>query len=83
MHDTLKNRGRINYAEYSPDELENVKNVTEEFLKGDRDDIGEIDSLKRVREVFGYIRMQYRRTSQNIDAIRRQAEANPEAFKQL
>lgn len=83
MHDTLKNRGRINYAAYSPDELENVKSVTEEFLKGDRDDIGEIDSLKRVREVFGYIRMQYRRTSQNIDAIRRQAEANPEAFKAL
>lgn len=63
MHDTLKNRGRINYAAYSPDELEDVKSVTEEFLKGDRDDIGEIDSLKRVREVFGYIRMQYRRTS--------------------
>ena len=40
MHDTLKNRGRVNYAAYTPDELEEVKNVAEGFLKGDRDDIG-------------------------------------------
>ena len=83
MHDTLKNRGRINYAAYGPDELDEVRNVAENFLKGERDDIGEINSLKHVREVFSYIKLQYRRTQQNVDAIRRQAEANPEAFKSL
>jgi hypothetical protein len=36
-----------------------------------------------VREVFSCIRMQYRKTQQNIEAIRRQMEANPEAFRQM
>ena len=55
--------------------------MTEAFLKEERDDIGPIDSLRKVREVFNCIKMSYRQTQQNVGAIRRQIEANPDAFK--
>jgi len=34
-----------------------------------------------VREVFSCIKLQYRKTQQNIEAIKRQMDANPDAFK--
>lgn len=82
MHDTLANRGRINYAEYSQEEQSGIQKVTQQFLAGERDDIGEIDSLRKVREVFSQIRGKYRRTQQNMEAIKRQLEANPAAFQE-
>jgi predicted nucleic acid-binding Zn-ribbon protein len=39
--------------------------------------------LRKVREIFSQIRLQYRRNQQNIEAIKRQLEANPGAFKEL
>lgn len=83
MHDTLSNRGRINYATYNQEEQQAIAQITSAFLTGERDDIGEVDSLRKVREVFSQIRGKYRKSQQNIEAIRRQLEANPEAFKEL
>ena len=51
-----------------------------DFLSGESEDIGEIDSLRKVREIFSIIRNQYRKTQQNIEAIKRQVEADPKAF---
>ena len=56
MHDTLSNRGRINYASYNQKEQAEIQNVALDFLNGERDDIGGIDSLRKVREVFSCIR---------------------------
>ena len=56
MHDTLSNRGRINYASYNQKEQSEVQDLATAFLAGDRDDIGDIDSLRKVREVFSCIR---------------------------
>jgi len=61
MHDTLSNRGRINYASYNNQQQNEIQNLTNDFLAGEREDIGEIDSLRKVREVFSLIRMQYRK----------------------
>lgn len=83
MHDTLANRGRINYSSYSQEETAQIQKVTMDFLDGQRDDIGDIDSLRKFREVFSQIRMVYRKVSQNNDAIRRQIDSNPDAFKAL
>jgi len=52
MHDTLANRGRITYTSYSQEEQAQIQKITHEFLEGQRDNIGEIDSLRKVREVF-------------------------------
>ena len=52
MHDTLANRGRITYTGYNQDETAAIQKITTDFLDGARDDIGEIDSLRKVREIF-------------------------------
>ena len=52
MHDTLSNRGRINYAAYNQEKQAQIQDLTNAFLSGEREDIGEIDSLRKVREVF-------------------------------
>ena len=80
MHGTLRGGKRINYGNYGASESAEIESVASEFLTGERDNIGEIDSLHRVREVFSFIRTQYRQSSQKVDAMRRQIEANPEAF---
>lgn len=63
MHDTLANRGYITYGQYSQSEQMEINKITHDFLEGERDDIGEIDSLRKVREVMHQIRLMYRRTS--------------------
>ena len=52
MHDTLANRGRITYSDYNQEETVMIQKTTNEFLAGEKDNIGEIDSLRKVREVF-------------------------------
>jgi len=63
MHDTLANRGRITYTGYNQEETAAIQKVTHDFLDGGRENIGEIDSLRKVREVFSQIRLMYRKTS--------------------
>ena len=81
MHDTLSNRGRINYAPYNQQQQQEISQLTQAFLSGEREDIGDIDSLRKAREVFSQIRLTYRKTQQNIEAIKRQIEADPDKFK--
>ena len=80
MHDTLSNRGRVNYASYNQQQQAEIHTLTDAFLSGEREDIGEIDSLRKVREVMGCIKNQYRKMMQNVEAMKRQQEANPSAF---
>ena len=62
MHDTLANRGRINYDPYSPEQQYEIQKVAEKFLSGDIEDIEEIESLRQVRELFYQFRTIYQRT---------------------
>jgi kinesin family protein 6/9 len=52
MHDTLKNQGRINYDQYPPESLAEIKTQAAAFLAGDVDEIADFDSLRKVREYF-------------------------------
>jgi kinesin family member 6/9 len=61
MHDTLKNRGRITYDQYTPDQLGDIKQVATQFLAGDVDEISDFDSLRKVREYFAQIKNMYRK----------------------
>ena len=63
MHDTLANRGRVNYDQYSLEEQQNIKTVAHQYLDGEIDDIEQIDSLRMIREIFNVIRNEYTRTS--------------------
>jgi kinesin family protein 6/9 len=63
MHDTLANRGRVNYDSYSNEELMKVKTVTHQFLSGEIDEIPQMDSLRMIREIFCQIKNEYRMSS--------------------
>ena len=63
MHDTLANRGRVNYDTYSRDELTKVKQITNQYLSGDIEEIEEINSLRMIREIFNQIRNEYKHTA--------------------
>ncbi len=62
MHDTLANRGRVNYDEYSKEESAKIRDTTVNFLEAaEYIDIENIDSLRMIREVFGCIKTEYKR----------------------
>lgn len=48
MHDTLANRGRINYQPYTPEQQHKQQVIAQDFLEGKTDDI-DIQSLRQVR----------------------------------
>ena len=62
MHDTLANRGRINYDTYSPAELSKIRQVKDDYLKGKTHDIDSLESLMMIREIFTMIRNDYNQT---------------------
>ncbi len=83
MHDTLQNRGRITYDQYTPDQLGEIKQLASSFLAGDVDEITDFDSLRKVREYFTQIKNLYRKLKQNVEAMQRQIEADPSAAAKL
>ena len=52
MHDTLASRGRVNYDPYTPEQQYEIQLVAEAFLKGEREDIEEISSMRQVKELL-------------------------------
>ena len=83
MHDTLANRGRVNYDSYSNEEMFKINTLTNQYLEGEIEDIEQIDSLRMIREIFNQIKNKYKSTSQHIDSLKRQIEENPEKFKKM
>lgn len=51
-----------------------------QYLSGQLDDITDIDSLRKVREIFNQIRNQYRKLKQSVEAMNRQIEMDPTQF---
>lgn len=65
MHDTLGNRGRINYEPYTPEQQYVQQQIAKKYLNGDIDDI-EIDSLRQVKELFIQFRNIYRNLIKDV-----------------
>ena len=61
MHDTLSNRGKINYDPYGPEAQYEIQQQAQQFLDGSIEDIEEINSLREVRELFYQMRLIYRK----------------------
>ena len=55
MHNTLANRGRINYDPYSPNEQKAQMEAAKKFLVGQSEDL-EFDSVRQAKELFYQIR---------------------------
>lgn len=63
MHDTLANRGRVNYDTYSAGELQKVRAVKDQYLSGEIEEIEQLDSLRMIREIFKMIKTDYKYTA--------------------
>ena len=51
MHNTLANRGKINYDPYTPEEQYLQQQIALKFLNGENEDI-EFDSIRQAKELF-------------------------------
>ena len=51
MHNTLTNRGKINYDPYTPEEQYLQQQIALKFLNGENEDI-EFDSIRQAKELF-------------------------------
>ena len=65
MHDTLGNRGRINYESYSPEQQYQQQVLAKKFLDGEIEDI-EFESLRQVKELFFQFKNLYRNLAKDI-----------------
>ncbi|KAL4442793.1 hypothetical protein ABPG74_010682 [Tetrahymena malaccensis] len=66
MHDTLANRGRITYDQYTPEQQYEQQVIAKKFLDGEIDDI-EFESLRQVKELFFQFRNLYRNLAKDIE----------------
>jgi kinesin family protein 6/9 len=65
MHDTLANRGRINYEPYTPEQQYDMQKKAKSFLDGEQEDL-DIESLRQVKELFFQFRNIYRNLVKDI-----------------
>jgi kinesin family member 6/9 len=65
MHDTLANRGRINYEPYTAEQQHKQQLIAQEFFDGKTDDIP-IESLRQVHELFFQFRNIYKAAIRDV-----------------
>lgn len=61
MHDTLANKGRVQYDAYTPEQQYQVQKQANSFLEGEIEDIDEINSMRQVKELFAQMRNIYKK----------------------
>ncbi|EGR33967.1 kinesin family member 9, putative [Ichthyophthirius multifiliis] len=66
MHDTLANRGRITYDQYTPEQQYEQQVLAKKFLDGAIEDI-EFESLRQVKELFFQFRNLYKNLLKDVE----------------
>ena len=61
MHDTLANRGHVQYDRYAPEQQYEIQLEAQAFLKGEKDEIEEISSMRHVKELLAQMRNCFRK----------------------
>ena len=80
MHNTLANRGRINYDPYSPSEQKTQMEVAKKFLVGQSEEL-EFDSVRQAKELFYQIRHIYQKVK-SLNKGKPQSQNLPEEMQQ-
>lgn len=65
MHDALANKGKVNYDPYTPDQQYELQKIAESFLKGEREEIEELSSMRQVKELLAQMRNSFRKLKQD------------------
>ena len=69
MHDVLANRGAIQYDPYTPEQQYELQLVAEQFLKGQRDEVEEISSMRQVKELLAQMKNCYLKLKQDGQSV--------------
>ena len=80
MHNTLANRGRINYDPYSPSEQKTQMEAAKKFLVGQSEEL-EFDSVRQAKELFYQIRHIYQKVK-SLNKGKPQSQNLPEEMQQ-
>ena len=80
MHNTLANRGRINYDPYSPEEQKVQMDQAKKFLVGETEEL-EFDSVRQAKELFYQIRHIYQKVK-SLNSGKPQSLDLPEEMQQ-
>ena len=80
MHNTLANRGRINYDPYSPSEQKTQMEAAKKFLIGQSEEL-EFDSVRQAKELFYQIRHIYQKVK-SLNKGKPQSQNLPEEMQQ-
>lgn len=75
MHDTLANKGRVNYDPYSPEQQYELQKVAQQFMDGELEDIEELNSMRQVKELFAQMRNVFRKMEHEAKTIEQRAES--------
>ena len=81
MHNTLANRGKINYDPYTPEEQYLQQQIALKFLNGEDEDI-EFDSIRQAKELFVQCRILFQK-EYNGNKIESETQAAIEKKKSL
>ena len=81
MHNTLANRGKINYDPYTPEEQYLQQQIALKFLSGEDEDI-EFDSIRQAKELFVQCRILFQK-EYNGNKIESETQAAIEKKKSL
>ena len=80
MHNTLANRGRINYDPYTPEEQKAQQEAAKKFLVGQSEEL-EFDSVRQAKELFYQIRHIYQKVK-SLNSGKPQSQNLPEEMMQ-
>ena len=79
MHNTLANRGRINYDPYSPEEQKTQMESAKKFLTGNSEEL-EFDSVRMAKELFYQIRHIYQKVK-SLNSGKQQSQNMPDEMQ--
>jgi kinesin family protein 6/9 len=80
MHNTLANRGRINYDPYTPEEQKAQMEAAKKFLVGQTEEL-EFDSVRQAKELFYQIRHIYQKVK-SLNSGKPQSQNLPDEMQQ-
>ena len=80
MHNTLANRGQINYDPYTPEEQKAQMEAAKKFLVGQTEEL-EFDSVRQAKELFYQIRHIYQKVK-SLNSGKPQSQNLPDEMQQ-
>ena len=65
MHDTVANRGNIQYDPYTAEQQYEIQLMASQYLKDDMEEISEFSSMRQVNELLAQMRNCFRKLEQD------------------